>query len=261
MRCSSGIIGYLRKIKAMELKPGDPVPAGEGMNLITDRIRSCDPVPSPEDRVFCLTVADDHTVLANGIYTGQCDGDEDCIMLLLDGLINFSRSFLPETRGGSMDAPLVLTSRIDPAEIDKESLNIDVGAGYPLELYLAAASYTHPKDVEHLVDRVERRLGNPAQLEGFFFTHPTSNISAGPLESTYTKLETMLEKLEAELEARRRDQGGRPGRCGRTGVKHPFHQGPDGEPHGIFATEIQVHEMQYELPADASLREVQPVQW
>jgi DNA polymerase II large subunit len=192
-------LGYLRKIKAMELKPGDPVPVDEGMNLMTDRIKSCDPVPSPEDRVYCLTVAEDHTVLANGIYTGQCDGDEDCIMLLLDGLINFSRSFLPETRGGSMDAPLVLTTRIDPAEIDKESLNIDVGAAYPLELYLAAAVYTHPKDVEHLVDRVERRLGTPAQLEGFFFTHPTSNISAGPVESTYTKLETMLEKLEAEL--------------------------------------------------------------
>ncbi|HVP93832.1 MAG TPA: DNA-directed DNA polymerase II large subunit [Methanoregulaceae archaeon] len=192
-------LGYLRKIKAMELKPGDPVPVDEGMNLISDRIKSCDPVPGPEDRVFCVTVADDHTVLANGIYTGQCDGDEDCIMLLLDGLINFSRSFLPETRGGSMDAPLVLTSRIDPAEIDKESHNLDVGAGYPLELYLAAVSYTQPRDVEHLVDRVERRLDTPAQMEGFFFTHPTSNISAGPLESTYTTLETMLEKLEAEL--------------------------------------------------------------
>ena len=39
-------------------------------------------------------------------------------MLLLDGLINFSRSYLPETRGGTMDAPLVLTTRIDPAEVD-----------------------------------------------------------------------------------------------------------------------------------------------
>ena len=91
-------IGYLRKIKAMEIKTGDPLPVMEGMNIITDYVKCAEPVPSPEDRVYCLTVADDHTVLANGIFTGQCDGDEDCIMLLLDGLINFSRSFLPETR-------------------------------------------------------------------------------------------------------------------------------------------------------------------
>jgi len=136
---------------------------------------------------------------ANGIFTGQCDGDEDCIMLLLDGLINFSKSFLPENRGGSMDAPLVLTSRIDPAEIDKESLNVDVCSSYPLELYTAALTYTRPRDIEHLIDRVERRLGTPAQLEGFSFTHDTSDISAGPIESSYTQLRTMLEKLEAEL--------------------------------------------------------------
>jgi DNA polymerase II large subunit len=120
-------------------------------------------------------------------------------MLLLDGLINFSRSFLPETRGGSMDAPLVLTTRIDPAEIDKESLNVDVCRTYPLELYTSALRYTHPKDIEQLIDRVERRLGTPRQLEGFLYTHETSDISAGPLESTYTQLETMLEKLDAEL--------------------------------------------------------------
>ena len=150
--------------------------------------------------MYCLTVADDHTLVANGIFTGQCDGDEDCIMLLMDGLLNFSRSFLPQTRGGTMDAPLVLTSRIDPAEIDKEALNVDVGRDYPLELYEAGLRYAKAKDVDPLIDRVERRIGTPQQLEGFFFTHDTSDISAGPLESTYTQLKTMAEKLEAELD-------------------------------------------------------------
>ncbi len=190
---------YLKKIRAVELKVGDPVPVMMGMNVLTDHIRHRDIVPCPDDRVYCLTVAEEHTLLANDIFCGQCDGDEDCIMLLLDGLINFSRSFLPETRGGSMDAPLVLTTRIDPAEIDKESHNIDVGSSYPLELYLETMKYAHPKDVEHLIDRVEHRLGTPAQLEGFGFTHDTTDISAGPSESTYTQLKSMLEKLEAEL--------------------------------------------------------------
>jgi DNA polymerase II large subunit len=191
--------GYLRKIRALEIKVGDAVPVLEGMNVIADRISVVEMVPAPDDRVWCLTVADDHTLVANGIFTGQCDGDEDCIMLLMDGLLNFSRSFLPQTRGGSMDAPLVLTSRIDPAEIDKEALNVDVGRGYPVELYLSALTCAKAKDVEPLIDRVEHRLGTPRQLEGFFYTHDTSDISAGPLESMYTQLKSMTDKLEAEL--------------------------------------------------------------
>ncbi|HIJ16518.1 MAG TPA: DNA polymerase II large subunit, partial [Thermoplasmata archaeon] len=42
----------------------------------------------------------------------NCDGDEDSIIMLMDCLLNFSRSFLPEKRGGLMDAPLVLTTRL-----------------------------------------------------------------------------------------------------------------------------------------------------
>jgi DNA polymerase II large subunit len=191
---------YLRKVRALEVKEGDAVPVMVGADVLTDHISRCDPVPCPDDRVYCLTVTDEHTVCANGIFTGQCDGDEDCIMLLLDGLINFSRAFLPESRGGTMDAPLVLTTRIDPSEIDKESHNIDVGTSYPLDLYLAALEYRHPREVGNLIDRVETRLGTAGALEGFGYTHDTSDISAGPQESTYTELKTMLEKLEAELD-------------------------------------------------------------
>ncbi len=191
--------GYLRKIRAVEIKAGDAVPVFEGSCVLADRIVAADAVPSPDERVYCMTVADDHTLVANGIFTGQCDGDEDCIMLLLDGLINFSRSFLPQNRGGTMDAPLVLTSRIDPAEIDKEALNVDVCDQYPPELYTSALAYADPKTIATLIDRVEKRVGTPAQVEGFQFTHDTSDISAGPLESMYTQLKTMTDKLEAEL--------------------------------------------------------------
>ncbi|NLV25911.1 MAG: DNA-directed DNA polymerase II large subunit [Methanomicrobiales archaeon] len=192
-------VTYLRKIRALEIAIGDAVPVFEGGVVISDRIVSIDYIPCPDERVYCLTVDRDHNMIANGIFTGQCDGDEDCVMLLLDGLLNFSRSFLPVTRGGSMDAPLVLTSRIDPNEIDKESHNLDVCPTYPLELYETALRYGNPKEVESLVDRVERRLGASDQIEGFFFTHDTSDISAGPLETMYTQLQSMLDKLESEL--------------------------------------------------------------
>ena len=189
----------VRRIRAIELRVGDPLPSVVGSTVLADRVSRIDEVPSPDDRVYCLTVAEDHSVLANGVFTGQCDGDEDCVMMLLDGLLNFSRRFLPETRGGTMDAPLVLTSRLHPKEIDKEALNIDTGGAYPLELYLASLDCIHPREIDHLIDRVEHRLGTPGQVEGFRFTHDTSDISKGPLESAYTTLGSMAEKLDAEL--------------------------------------------------------------
>ncbi|NLW74914.1 MAG: DNA-directed DNA polymerase II large subunit [Methanomicrobiales archaeon] len=197
-------VSYLRKIRALEVSIGDAVPLWEGGIVISDRIIAIDYVPCEDERVYCLTVDTDNNVVANGIFTGQCDGDEDCVMMLLDGLMNFSRSFLPVTRGGSMDAPLVLTSRITPTEIDKESHNLDVCPTYPIEVYETALRYGNAKDVENLVDRVERRLNTPAQIEGFFFTHDTSDISGGPLETMYTQLQSMLDKLDCELSLAKR---------------------------------------------------------
>jgi DNA polymerase II large subunit len=129
----------------------------------------------------------------------NCDGDEDCVMLLMDGLLNFSRSYLPERRGGKMDAPLVLTTRVDPSEIDSEAHNIDVTDHYPLEFYEATLRYTDPKEVASEMDLVGARLGTPAQYEGFSFTHDTSDIAAGPLNSAYKTLGPMIDKAEAQL--------------------------------------------------------------
>lgn len=129
----------------------------------------------------------------------NCDGDEDCVMLLMDGLLNFSRSYLPDKRGGQMDAPLVLTMRIDPNEIDKEAHNIDVPFHYPLEFYEATLQYKNPKDIVKLMDTVSGRLGTPAQYEGFGFTHDTTDIAAGPRNSAYKTLGTMIEKMDAQL--------------------------------------------------------------
>ncbi|MFU8767500.1 MAG: DNA polymerase II large subunit, partial [Candidatus Methanoperedens sp.] len=129
----------------------------------------------------------------------NCDGDEDCVMLLMDGLLNFSHAYLPDRRGGKMDAPLVLTSRIDPNEIDKEAHNVDVLFDYPLEFYEATTVLASPKDMVGIMDTVTGRLGTPGQYEGFGFTHDTSDIAAGPKNSAYKTLGTMIEKMEAQL--------------------------------------------------------------
>ncbi len=132
----------------------------------------------------------------------NCDGDEDCVMLLMDGLLNFSRSFLPSTRGGTMDAPLVLTTTLNPKEVDKETLNVDVMRRYPLSVYEACLTFTPPKNVVKFIDNVEKRVETPGQFEGFYFTHDTTDISEGPLDTMYTNpiLKGTGDKIKAELE-------------------------------------------------------------
>ena len=129
----------------------------------------------------------------------DCDGDEDAVMLLLDALLNFSKRFLPSTRGGTMDAPLILNTRINPQEIDKEAHNMDIMPCYPLEFYEATQRYANPSGLSHLMETVERRLGTERQYEGLRFSFDTSDIAGGPLFSRYKTLETMEEKTSAQL--------------------------------------------------------------
>ena len=137
----------------------------------------------------------------------NCDGDEDCVMLLLDGLLNFSRTYLPTNRGGLMDAPLTLTMRLDPSEVDKEAHNVDVAFRYPLEFYEATLKHPGPKDVEKLVDMVAKRLGKPEQYEGFGFTHDTADVAEGPELSAYKTIGSMMDKMTAQLELAARLRG------------------------------------------------------
>ncbi len=129
----------------------------------------------------------------------NCDGDEDCVMLLLDGLLNFSRKFLPDKRGGQMDAPLVLTAIVDPKEVDKEVHNMDIVSQYPLAFYEATMKYANPKEVEDLIEKVGDRLAGENRFCGLMFTHDTDDISAGVKESAYKYLKTMADKVREQM--------------------------------------------------------------
>ena len=130
----------------------------------------------------------------------NCDGDEDAIMLLMDGLLNFSRDILPANRGGQMDAPLVLTTRLNPTEVDKEALNVDAAWYYEARFYEATLNQPHPKEVSDYMDFVERRLGTIAAVRGYGYTHDCDAIDAGPRLSAYKTLETMKDKMNGQLE-------------------------------------------------------------
>jgi len=129
----------------------------------------------------------------------NCDGDEDALMLLMDALLNFSLSYIPDKRGGRMDLPLVLTTRLDPSEVDKEAHNVDTLSRYPLEFYEATLRHDHSKNLESVMGLVASRLGTPLQYEQFGFTHDTVDISEGPKMSTYKSLKTMMDKMNAQL--------------------------------------------------------------
>jgi len=129
----------------------------------------------------------------------NADGDEDGLMLLMDALLNFSHAYIPDKRGGRMDLPLILTTRIDPSEVDKEAHNIDTLFMYPLEFYEATLKHENPKELESIMGLVASRLGTELQYEQFGFTHDTDNISSGPKASAYKTLKTMMDKMNAQL--------------------------------------------------------------
>jgi DNA polymerase II large subunit len=178
--------------------------ATDGGSTVLDDISEIEYVQSDTAHTYCLTVADTHSLFANGIAAKQCDGDEDCVMLLMDGLINFSKCYLPNQRGGRMDAPLVMSSRIDPTEIDDEAHNMDVVSQYPREFYEATRELADPGEVEDLVEIAEESLGTDTEYAGFEHTHDTSDIHLGPSLSAYKTLGSMMDKMDAQLDLARK---------------------------------------------------------
>ncbi|WP_084510116.1 DNA-directed DNA polymerase II large subunit [Haloplanus natans] len=208
----------IERVEARELTVGDELPPpldreptadtnrshleADGGSGDSDEVETVRIVRSTVEHTYCLTVADTHTLYANDIPLAQCDGDEDCVMLLMDGLLNFSQEFLPDQRGGRMDAPLVMSSRIDPTEIDDEAHNMDVVREYPLEFYEATREMADPEAVD--IEIAEASLDTETEYHGFDHTHDTSNIALGPDLSAYKTLGSMMEKMDAQLNLARK---------------------------------------------------------
>ncbi len=129
----------------------------------------------------------------------DCDGDEACVILLMDALLNFSRQFLPDRRGAkTMDSPLVLTTILIPSEVDDQALGLDVVWRYPLEFYEAALQFKQPW--ESPIEQIRQRLNTEKQYEQIGFTHPVTSINTGITCSAYKTLPSMEEKLQGQME-------------------------------------------------------------
>jgi len=125
----------------------------------------------------------------------DCDGDENGIMLLMDGLLNFSRKYLSSHRGATQDAPLVLTTNLILTEVDDMVFDVDCSSEYPLEFYNACEEYKMPWGVkiESIGDHLEEddfKIG---------YTHEVSNLNSGVRYSAYKKIPTMAEKVIGQM--------------------------------------------------------------
>ena len=140
--------------------------------------------------------------LLHSIMRRDCDGDEAAVLLLMDHLLNFSSKFLPKSRGSTQDAPLVLTSKLIPSEVDDMVFDMDIVSEYPLELYEAAEQYKSANDVKVTV--LNNVLNTEKQYEGMFFTHHTSDFNKGVICSAYKTLPTMQEKVDGQMEIARK---------------------------------------------------------
>jgi len=155
--------------------------------------------------VYCLDIISKDELIHKNVLWGnqlfqiRCDGDEICFIMLMDALLNFSRQFLPDKRGGrTMDAPLVLTTRLNPEEVDDEVFNMDIVDMYPISFYEATQEWKSPYDVQ--IRQVKDTLGKPEQYRGFLYTHPTENINAGNKVSSYKSLTTVFDKVQMQME-------------------------------------------------------------
>jgi DNA polymerase II large subunit len=176
----------------------------EHSDLLLDQISEVSHLQNAESS-YCLTVDTNQSLASYNNFstinclTVNCDGDEDSIILALDAFLNFSRYYLPEIRGGKMDAPLILVANLNPHEVDDESHNVDTCNKYPLKFYESTLNRSSPKSVLPLIDMISNRLDNQTAYEGFYYSHETSSIFDGPESTAYKNLETMEDKVEAQL--------------------------------------------------------------
>ena len=167
-------------------------------DFVYDTITSINNIKEQES--YCLNIdTENHLLIANSIITKNCDGDEAAMMLLLDVLINFSRSFLPSHRGGTQDSPLVLNGRVYAKEVDDQILDFELVKQYPLELYEKAEQRVHSNQIE--IEMVKQRINqgeDPYYNTGF--THDIDDFNAGCTCSSYKTLPTMKDKVEWQMD-------------------------------------------------------------
>jgi len=128
----------------------------------------------------------------------DADGDADSIMLLMDSLLNFSRQFLSDRIGGLMDAPLLIQPLVLPHESQPQAHNLEVTKYLSLEFFESTLTKIKASNVSS-VEIIKTRLETERQFYDYFFTHPTSSLTASKSRSAYSTLGSMLDKFDMQV--------------------------------------------------------------
>ncbi len=190
---------YVRR-PAKTLEEGQIIPDVGSKNSVEEsEIEEIKNISEDITNTYSLTVEDTNTVVANGLGTGQCDGDEDAILLMMDGLLNFSRKYLPDMTGArTMDAPLILSTVLNADEIDDEAWAIETVDEYPLSFYEESQEYVKPWEMETDI-QIGEDIVHSDEPYRHDYTHETTSVEDGPNQSEYVTLDEMSEKTSAQL--------------------------------------------------------------
>ena len=122
----------------------------------------------------------------------NCSGDSDSLILLLDALLNFSKEYLPSQIGALIDTPLLIQCIVIPTERQKR-------------MYIADTLIKHSRDFNNSNKTTTSQTNssnknNSEEQYGFSYTHPTSNISFGPANNSYSSKTALIDKLENQIQ-------------------------------------------------------------
>ncbi len=188
------------KKNGREIEKGDQLLIKEEESLLKKQIKKIEKISSEEKFMYDIEVEKTHNYITeNNIVTSNCDGDEDAILLLMDGLLNFSRDFLPNMVGArTMDAPLILSTTLNPDEVDDEAWATETVSEYPLSFYEETLEYKEPWNLDTDIEIGEDVVHSDEPF-CHSYTHETSDIEDGPVQSEYVTLNEMSEKTSAQL--------------------------------------------------------------
>ena len=173
-------------------------------NVVLDPIVEIKEIKRKVKNTYCLTVPRTHNLYLNWII-GQCDGEENGLMLMLDCLLNFSKEYLPEKRGSISDAPLAITTILDLEEVDDEVYDMDIAFKYPKEFYEKTALNIYPWEIK--IEQVSDRLKKGERYRNLGYTIETGDINEGVHITKYKEAGDMVEKVMGQLTLAKKLEG------------------------------------------------------
>src|SRR5256886_10656849 len=98
-----------------------------------------------------------------------------------------------------MDATLLLSPLLNPAESARQALNIENVSQLPVEFYEKTWQGAQPSEVESLVPSLNSDLGNGGDRSAIGFNAPSVDLHDGRQVSAYIEISPMIADVMQQL--------------------------------------------------------------